>query len=151
MLLSSYFILNKYGSDLPDVYSCETYYFKLQLQELTRLRNIPSIRTSTASPMYHHDRRCYRRSPFRTSSHQRFRQIPTFLSLPVSSGTSAFKSHITRKICFPGDFEEIYGTETDPGEPQSGKWDAILTCFFIDTVSSRYWLLMQIFSDVSVA
>jgi carnosine N-methyltransferase len=38
----------------------------------------------------------------------------------------------------PGDFEEIYGAEEGNGsgqEPQSGQWDAILTCFFIDTVS----------------
>ncbi|KAG6899553.1 hypothetical protein C0993_009261 [Termitomyces sp. T159_Od127] len=34
-----------------------------------------------------------------------------------------------------GDFEEIYGVETDPNEPQAGEWNAILTCFFIDTVS----------------
>jgi len=34
-----------------------------------------------------------------------------------------------------GDFEEIYGEEQhDPSEPQAGHWDAILTCFFIDTV-----------------
>lgn len=33
-----------------------------------------------------------------------------------------------------GDFEEIYGSETQPDEPQSGQWDAIMTCFFIDTV-----------------
>ncbi|TFK32167.1 N2227-like protein-domain-containing protein [Crucibulum laeve] len=35
-----------------------------------------------------------------------------------------------------GDFEEIYGGETDPDEPQSGQWDAILTCFFIDTAKN---------------
>ncbi|KAF9531199.1 N2227-like protein-domain-containing protein [Crepidotus variabilis] len=35
-----------------------------------------------------------------------------------------------------GDFEEIYGTESDPQEPQHGKWDAILTCFFIDTAKN---------------
>lgn len=34
-----------------------------------------------------------------------------------------------------GDFEEIYGTESDNDDPQSGQWNAILTCFFIDTVS----------------
>ncbi|KAG5341441.1 hypothetical protein C0989_010381 [Termitomyces sp. Mn162] len=34
-----------------------------------------------------------------------------------------------------GDFEEIYGVDTDPNEPQAGEWNAILTCFFIDTVS----------------
>lgn len=37
-----------------------------------------------------------------------------------------------------GDFEEIYGrlTDDDEREPQQGKWDAVLTCFFIDTVST---------------
>ena len=35
----------------------------------------------------------------------------------------------------PGDFEEIYGAEyTDESEPHAGQWDAVLTCFFIDTV-----------------
>ncbi|KAI0634305.1 N2227-domain-containing protein [Trametes polyzona] len=33
-----------------------------------------------------------------------------------------------------GDFEEIYGSEeADDSEPQAGQWDAVLTCFFIDT------------------
>ncbi|KAF8308944.1 N2227-like protein, partial [Clavulina sp. PMI_390] len=34
-----------------------------------------------------------------------------------------------------GDFEEIYGKlkEGDEREPQQGQWDAVLTCFFIDT------------------
>lgn len=39
-----------------------------------------------------------------------------------------------------GDFEEIYGAqENDPRghESQVGKWDAILTCFFIDTVKQH--------------
>ena len=31
-------------------------------------------------------------------------------------------------IYVPGDFEEIYGVEGDPDEPQAGLWDAILTC-----------------------
>ncbi|KAG6331016.1 hypothetical protein ID866_8071 [Astraeus odoratus] len=36
-----------------------------------------------------------------------------------------------------GDFEEIYGAEhTDENEPQAGKWDAIMTCFFIDTAKN---------------
>ena len=35
-----------------------------------------------------------------------------------------------------GDFEEIYGTEEhEDDEPQAGEWNAIMTCFFIDTVS----------------
>lgn len=33
-----------------------------------------------------------------------------------------------------GDFEEIYGAANDPDEPQAGQWNAILTCFFLDTV-----------------
>lgn len=39
-------------------------------------------------------------------------------------------------IILSGDFEEIYGAEADPNEPQAGEWNAILTCFFIDTVST---------------
>ncbi|TFY80859.1 hypothetical protein EWM64_g3160 [Hericium alpestre] len=37
-----------------------------------------------------------------------------------------------------GDFEEIYGMqdESDANEPHSGQWDAILTCFFIDTAKN---------------
>ncbi|KAJ7190581.1 N2227-domain-containing protein [Mycena pura] len=36
-----------------------------------------------------------------------------------------------------GDFEEIYGAvDADPTEPQSGLWDAVLTCFFIDTAKN---------------
>ncbi|KAK7052931.1 hypothetical protein VNI00_004251 [Paramarasmius palmivorus] len=35
-----------------------------------------------------------------------------------------------------GDFEEIYGAETDADEPQAGLWDGILTCFFIDTAKN---------------
>jgi len=41
-----------------------------------------------------------------------------------------------------GDFEEVYGGESDPDEPQHGLWDAVLTCFFIDTVGDvfPFWL-----------
>ncbi|KAI0698982.1 N2227-domain-containing protein [Cerioporus squamosus] len=36
-----------------------------------------------------------------------------------------------------GDFEEIYGgLDDDPSEPHSGQWDAVLTCFFIDTAKN---------------
>jgi len=36
-----------------------------------------------------------------------------------------------------GDFEEVFGQqddEADPDGPSAGLWDAVLTCFFIDTV-----------------
>jgi carnosine N-methyltransferase len=45
-------------------------------------------------------------------------------------------------IC-SGDFEEIYGAEENDArghETQVGKWDAILTCFFIDTVRCLFCL-----------
>ncbi|KAH9903376.1 N2227-domain-containing protein [Cubamyces lactineus] len=36
-----------------------------------------------------------------------------------------------------GDFEEIYGAEDgDDTEPHTGQWDAVLTCFFIDTAKN---------------
>ncbi|EMD36969.1 hypothetical protein CERSUDRAFT_106004 [Gelatoporia subvermispora B] len=35
-----------------------------------------------------------------------------------------------------GDFEEIYGADDNEGEPEAGKWDAIMTCFFIDTAKN---------------
>ncbi|OCH90507.1 N2227-domain-containing protein [Obba rivulosa] len=35
-----------------------------------------------------------------------------------------------------GDFEEIYGSDDHDGESQAGQWDAIMTCFFIDTAKN---------------
>ncbi|KAI9438377.1 N2227-domain-containing protein [Lactarius indigo] len=38
-----------------------------------------------------------------------------------------------------GDFEEVYGQQggdADPDEPSAGLWDAVLTCFFIDTAKN---------------
>ncbi|TBU63507.1 N2227-domain-containing protein [Dichomitus squalens] len=37
-----------------------------------------------------------------------------------------------------GDFEEIYGgsDNLDEGDPSIGQWDAVLTCFFIDTAKN---------------
>ncbi|KAF7304952.1 N2227 domain-containing protein [Mycena kentingensis (nom. inval.)] len=35
-----------------------------------------------------------------------------------------------------GDFEEVYNGDADPDEPHVGLWDAILTCFFIDTAKN---------------
>ncbi|KAI5119470.1 hypothetical protein M0805_007204 [Coniferiporia weirii] len=36
-----------------------------------------------------------------------------------------------------GDFEDVYGAEDhDDNGPQAGKWDAVLTCFFIDTAKN---------------
>lgn len=48
-----------------------------------------------------------------------------------------------------GDFEEIYGGEEDedPEEPQAGLFDAILTCFFIDTVCTPLRPLYAFLTD----
>jgi len=37
-----------------------------------------------------------------------------------------------------GDFEEVYGAPDldDSDEPQAGKWNAVVTCFFIDTAKN---------------
>jgi len=65
-----------------------------------------------------------------------FHKDQTFLWLQVRS-TSASRYPVVYLKTHIGDFEEIYGAEhTDEDEPQAGKWDAILTCFFIDTVRS---------------
>ncbi|KIP05611.1 hypothetical protein PHLGIDRAFT_24983 [Phlebiopsis gigantea 11061_1 CR5-6] len=49
------------------------------------------------------------------------------LSLPADSNFSLVA----------GDFEEIYGPdEYEDDEPQAGSWDAILTCFFLDTAKN---------------
>ena len=37
-----------------------------------------------------------------------------------------------------GDFEEIYGHGGNNHEQHTGQWDAVLTCFFIDTVCNPF-------------
>ena len=58
-------------------------------------------------------------------------------SLVAGRPTHHMIMHVLR-LTFPtGDFEDIYGPdEYDGDEPQAGLWDAIVTCFFIDTVNS---------------
>ncbi|KAF8173243.1 N2227-domain-containing protein [Mycena galopus ATCC 62051] len=48
-----------------------------------------------------------------------------------------------------GDFEEIYGTPSNADEPQHGQWDAILTCFFIDTAKNIVNYLRIIYNSLS--
>jgi len=47
----------------------------------------------------------------------------------------------------PGDFEEIYGSPDEDNE-HIGQWDAIVTCFFIDTVclSPRLLIVIHLYS-----
>lgn len=52
-------------------------------------------------------------------------------------GSCCFCYNYLRNGLSAGDFEEIYGenTEGENGtDSEAGKWDAVLTCFFIDTV-----------------
>lgn len=56
-------------------------------------------------------------------------QIPDILPSDLPPGSSF--------SLVAGDFEEVYGLQdgdADPDEPSAGLWDAVLTCFFIDTV-----------------
>lgn len=77
--------------------------------------------------------------------HRIFRLTLTSLSLQVScSYCHSEDIDLNRFIRLLGDFEEVYGGEDvneleSLNEPQAGKWNAILTCFFIDTV--RAYLL----------
>ncbi|KAI0752760.1 N2227-domain-containing protein [Daedaleopsis nitida] len=64
--------------------------------------------------------------------------LPTRVALPPSAsryGTNGPRTDAARSA---GDFEEIYGDESNDGgdEPSAGKWDAVLTCFFIDTAKN---------------
>ena len=57
-------------------------------------------------------------------------QIPDVLPSDLPSGSNF--------SLVAGDFEDIYGqqsAEADADEPSAGLWDAVLTCFFIDTVT----------------
>jgi hypothetical protein len=57
-------------------------------------------------------------------------QIPDVLPSDLPSGSNF--------SLVAGDFEDIYGqqsAEADDDEPSAGLWDAVLTCFFIDTVT----------------
>ncbi|XP_006455080.1 hypothetical protein AGABI2DRAFT_121027 [Agaricus bisporus var. bisporus H97] len=54
--------------------------------------------------------------------------VPDVLPSSIPSGTPF--------SLVAGDFEEVYGGESGPEEPQHGLWDAILTCFFIDTAKN---------------
>ncbi|EJD01859.1 N2227-domain-containing protein [Fomitiporia mediterranea MF3/22] len=70
-----------------------------------------------------------------------FSNIPNREALlrPVSI-PDAFPSAIPRGVNFSlvaGDFEEVYGNDDhEEDEPQAGKWNAVMTCFFIDTAKN---------------
>lgn len=69
--------------------------------------------------------------------------LPTGANFSLVAGPFFHRYQTTALlICFViiGDFEEIYGVpdeeEGAEEEPHAGEWDAIMTCFFIDTVRS---------------
>ena len=99
-----------------------------------RSRNTPYTPTSTPSPTCLAAKPCSRLSKSQISPPLISPKDRAFLwSLVRSTFASRYPVvHLKTRI---GDFEEIYGAEhTDEDEPQAGKWDAVLTCFFIDTV-----------------
>ncbi|KAG9101408.1 hypothetical protein FRC06_003049 [Ceratobasidium sp. 370] len=80
-------------------------------------------------------------------------QVPDVLpsDLPAGSNFSLVAGKAANCVVFAGpadpgtllvlgDFEEIYGVDSDPNstepEPHAGEWDAVLTCFFIDTAKN---------------
>ncbi|KAK2466532.1 hypothetical protein APHAL10511_001394 [Amanita phalloides] len=69
-----------------------------------------------------------------------FSNVPNYEAMlrPVKI-PSVLPSNLPRTANFSlvaGDFEEVYGGDPNPREPHAGKWDAILTCFFIDTAKN---------------
>lgn len=91
----------------------------------------------TPSPRVH----SCEQSKSQTSSLRTFRQDRTFPSSQASTHRIHQHHDDSSRLCI-GDFEEIYGVEPDPNanegdhEPQAGEWDAVLTCFFIDTAKN---------------
>lgn len=60
-------------------------------------------------------------------------------SLVAGSSLPSWKSCVQTQSLL-GDFEEVYGGDDDgSSEPHTGHWDAILTCFFIDTVRGLHY------------
>jgi len=89
------------------------------------------IHTSTLSPTFQKRVRCFVRS-----------QFPTFCRRTSQLEQTSLWSQVRFSCDFVpceadcgalGDFEEIYGSPDEDNE-HIGQWDAIVTCFFIDTV-----------------
>jgi hypothetical protein len=71
------------------------------------------------------------------SGHLTFRSATDFQFLTCSWFVTILRfARRNVKDAGSGDFEEIYGATNEGSENHSGSWDAILTCFFIDTVCS---------------
>jgi carnosine N-methyltransferase len=130
MLLSSYFILNRCG-----------------LVRLINARTGWSIGLTRTNEIRKHKLYPYVHSFSNVPTRQTMLHpvyIPDVLpsALPPGSNFSlvagesrySFQLSVMCISTIVGDFEEIYGVDTDPREPHSGQWDAVLTCFFIDTV-----------------
>lgn len=56
------------------------------------------------------------------------------ISFPDVSPSSLPRS--SRFSMVAGDFEELFGPKEDPEEDETEQWDAVLTCFFIDTAKN---------------
>ncbi|KAF7309952.1 N2227 domain-containing protein [Mycena indigotica] len=79
-------------------------------------------------------------------AHTIYPYVHSFSNLPTSEALlrpvtlpDVLPSSLPKGVNFSlvaGDFEEIYGSPADPSEPHAGLWDAILTCFFIDTAKN---------------
>ncbi|QRV84994.1 hypothetical protein RhiJN_13010 [Ceratobasidium sp. AG-Ba] len=116
MLLASYFILNRTHAKFehtihPFVHSISN---TTSARSLLRAVQIPDVLPS---------------------------DLPPGSNFSLVAGKLFYSIHGHCLIVTPiGDFEEIYGVDPDPDsaepEPHAGEWDAVLTCFFIDTAKN---------------
>ena len=130
MLLSSYFILNKYVHFRTINIVAQVSIPLARTNEIKKHKLYPHVHSFSNVPT---------RKAMLCPVH-----IPDVLpsTLPPGTDFSLVAGEFSSScgmisytyVQLSGDFEEIYGTDTDPNEPHAGQWDAILTCFFIDTV-----------------
>ena len=146
MLLTSSFILNRFR-----FHSNILTFTHKKKKEQRRSINTCYTPTFTRFLIPRKQVRCSVRSKFLTCSHRTSQMGPTSLWSQVKAG---FRTRVWTKLTIPGlgDFEEIYGGP-DEDNKHINQWDAIVTCFFIDTVcrSPRSYLSRFIYDLIEQA
>jgi carnosine N-methyltransferase len=141
MLLASYFILNKYGIILGSNLATDHSTASTRTDEIRKHKLYPYVHTFSNAPTRE------------AMLHPVY--IPDVLPSALPSGSNfslvagecmSFLMRYLACIQPSGDFEEIYGVNTDPREPHSGQWDSVVTCFFIDTVRTPIYIPDSLYS-----
>jgi hypothetical protein len=128
MLFTSSFILNRSRSQFHSTINFRSLVRTIGPKHSTNTYSTP---TSTLFPMYQKPAHCFARFQYltyclRTSQ---LDQTSPWLQVWFSCDFSPRKTNCG----VLGDFEDIYGSSDEDNE-HIGQWDAIVTCFFIDTV-----------------